>query len=64
MFTLTIKTGNAAYRDDEGNFNRDIAVAEIARQMTLVLEQLKHGYDGKGIIDINGNRVGEWELEE
>ena len=53
-FTLTIKLGNAAMQD----------YADIAEALTrLGALMADYGEDTpKGIIDQNGNRVGEWKV--
>jgi hypothetical protein len=55
MFNLTITTGNAAF-DDEGGRE------EVARLLQAAAESLLAGNDSGGCRDINGNRVGGWEL--
>lgn len=62
MFELKIKTSNAAYRDDD--YNLDSSNYELIRNLKSVIHKLESGYDEGIIMDINGNRVGEWKLED
>lgn len=55
MFTLAIKTGNAAY--DDGNCEY-----ELIRNLKEIIKKLEYGYDSGSVMDINGNKVGSWEL--
>lgn len=57
MFTLKIKTGNAAFQDagDDGK-------AEVARILREIADKLENGQEGGACMDGNGNRVGEWSL--
>jgi hypothetical protein len=57
MFTLTIKTDNAAFSDEEGGPGY-----EIARLLRKAADQVEQGETGRPIFDINGNRVGEFAL--
>jgi hypothetical protein len=67
-FTLTFKTDNAAFRDEDGNLDymalRDtiaqVADRMIARGAMAGLEQP----DQIPVRDLNGNRVGYFEIEE
>lgn len=68
MFTLKIKTGNAAFHSDEfqdenGNNCLDPYACELRRLLDEVAKQLARGYTDGTLIDINGNRVGEWSLD-
>ena len=68
MFTVKIRTGNAAFRSDEfqdedGNNCLDPCSCELRRLLDDVKKQLVRGYTDGTLIDINGNRVGEWSLD-
>ena len=54
MFTLKIKTENAAFSDDRN--------AEIARILREVAEQLETHTMTGSCRDYNGNRVGEFKF--
>ena len=55
MLSVNIKTGNAAFEDYE--------VEECVRILKEVCNKLESGYTYGSCIDINGNKVGEWELK-
>lgn len=51
MYTVTIKTDNAAFEDDMGY--------EIARILRQLADRVERGEEGDIILrDVNGNRVG------
>lgn len=56
MFKVEIETGNAAFEDD-----RNMELARILRQ---IAERLENGEDAGRVLDINGNKVGSFEMEE
>jgi hypothetical protein len=56
MFTLTIRTGNAAF-DDEGRY---LAISRLLRQSA---KRIGSGIDAGTIQDSNGNTVGEYCLD-
>ena len=61
MLKIEIKTGGAAYSEDE-----DITMEgryELQRNLMDISRKLTNGYDGGVIMDINGNKVGTWTLE-
>lgn len=60
---LEMSLNNAAYREyapypDEGELDREM----IAKDIEYVAEQIRAGNDARMIIDINGNRVGQWRI--
>jgi hypothetical protein len=64
MFTLTIKTGNAAFEDNEAS-----EITRILREIANDIES-RTRFIGRGDTtltgtcrDINGNTVGKWELK-
>lgn len=68
MFTVKIRTGNAAFRSDEfqdedGNNCLDPCSCELRRLLDEVKEQLACGRREGRLADINGNKVGEWCLD-
>ena len=68
MFTLKIKTGNAAFHSDEfqdenGNNRLDPYACELRRLLDEVAKQLVCSCTDGKLMDINGNRVGEWSLD-
>lgn len=62
MLKIEIKTGGAAYSEDdvlttEGRY-------ELQRNLMDICRKITNGYDeGGNIIDINGNKVGNWSVE-
>ena len=70
MFTVKIKTSGAAFRDwsgqmdASGNYPLDTTSCEIRRLLNLISRNLEEGYTGGLVFDLNGNKVGEWKLED
>lgn len=62
MLKIEIKTGNAAYSDDGENIT-DEGRIELCRNLDDIKNKIEDGYDRGYVIDINGNKVGEWDLE-
>lgn len=61
MLKIEIKTGGAAYSDDdvltyEGRY-------ELKRNLTEIAQLITNGCDSGYIMDINGNKVGNWSVE-
>lgn len=56
MFTLTIRTENAAFDDGEGGRQ------EIARLLRLAADALERGTWGAPLRDYNGNQCGRFDL--
>lgn len=61
MLKIEIKTGGAAYSEDdiltmEGRY-------ELQRNLMDISRKLTNGYDSGVIMDINGNKVGNWSVE-
>ena len=66
MFKLEIKTGGAAYRDEEqtdrhGDFALDPYATEVRRNLKDIIRKLEDGHTEGKIIDVNGNCAGEWK---
>ena len=55
--TIEFSMDNAAF-DDLGRAD------EISRILKRIEQRIQDGEDGGGIVDYNGNRVGEWEISE
>lgn len=71
MFTVKIKTSGAAFRDDwsgqvdaSGNYPLDPTSCEIRRLLDRIAKRLKEGNTKGFVFDFNGNKVGEWKLED
>ena len=56
-FKLNIKTGNAAFAEEEGG-----PYLELARLLREVADRVENNEDYGSIMDINGNSVGRWTL--
>ena len=56
QFTMTFKMDNAAFSDEPAT--------EAARLLLQAAEAVEDGYESGDCIDINGNRVGQWEVKE
>lgn len=54
--TLTMTMDNAAFEDFPGT--------EAARILREVAKKIENGYTDGRMMDINGNKVGEWEINE
>lgn len=60
MLKIEIKTGNAAYSDNgkltlQGRLN-------LAANLKAIVNMIVNGGNGGTIMDINGNKVGKWEV--
>ena len=53
MFKLQFSTDNATFEDEP--------VTEVERIMRLVTDQVAAGLSRGPILDVNGNRIGEWD---
>ena len=62
MLKIEIKTGGATYRDENDELDR--SAYELRRNLKEIMEKLEYGYQSGYIMDINGNKVGEWSLED
>ena len=62
MFKLEINTDGAAFRDEDGNLDKN--GSEVCRLLKSIAEKINDGYTNVSLLDINGNKVGEWFYEE
>ena len=62
MLKIEIKTGGSAYRDENDELDR--SAYELRRNLKEIMEKLEYGCQSGYIMDINGNKVGEWSLED
>lgn len=61
MFELKLKTGGSAFCDPyTGEEDEWHEAREIARIMDKVRDDLLAGLDHGVMMDVNGNKVGEW----
>lgn len=67
MLKVEIKTGGAAFHceDPEENpvLDREVLGQEVSRLLKKIAMDIQRGSDDGVIIDLNGNKVGEWSLE-
>lgn len=56
MFELSFKAGNAAFEDGNKEY-------EVSRILKEIAEKVVNGSTGGKIKDINGNTIGEWDLD-
>ena len=69
MFTLKIKTENAAFRDLNGDFDEYAKAGEVLRILKDAVEDFEQNLmwgsitEFKNLRDINGNIVGELRLK-
>lgn len=61
MLKIEIKTDGAAYRDENDELDR--SAYELRRNLKEIMEKLEYGCQSGYIIDISGNKVGDWTLE-
>lgn len=62
MFKLEIKTGGAAFRDENGE-DLDPRARELRVLLGKVEVQLANGLTDGVLMDSNGNKVGHWSCE-
>lgn len=62
MLKIEIKTGNAAFTNEDGEFDAYYGGAEIKRILKKVTDDIQNGYEEGTVNDINGNKVCKWTL--
>lgn len=61
MFKLEISTEGSAFRDPfSGEEDKVMEATEIRSLLAKVSYELEHGKSSGVIMDINGNKVGNW----
>lgn len=60
MLKIEIKTGNAAYSDGDKLTNEGREL--LAINLKVIANMIVNGENGGAIMDINGNKVGKWEV--
>lgn len=60
-FKLEINLDNAAFHDDDGDFDPG---HELAKILGDVKDKVRDGYFHANCYDTNGNCVGQWEIRE
>ena len=61
---IKFSTSGAAFYDEyENKETNDIYTRnEVVRILREIITNIQYGYDDGPIIDINGNKIGEWSL--
>ena len=59
MVTVKFRTGNAAFMREDESIDLDY----IASVLEKVADDIRNGYTDKNIMDINGNKVGYFNVE-
>lgn len=60
MFTMTVRTSNAAFDDPErGGAGR----SELSRLLRLAADRVDEGVDDASLFDFNGNAVAEYSID-
>ena len=62
MLKIEIKVGGAAYRDENDVLTTE-GRYELQRNLMDICRKITNGYDEGYIMDINGNKVGNWSIE-
>lgn len=63
MLKIEIKTGGAAFRDTNGGEDAAWKASECRRLLDIISGKLDAGKTYGSIMDINGNKVGEWKVD-
>ena len=63
MLKIEIKTGGAAFTNEDGEFDPYYGGEEIKRILKRVVKDIQNRYEEGTANDINGNKVCTWELE-
>lgn len=63
MLKIEIKTGGAAFMNEDGEFDAYFGGNEIKRIFEEVVDDIQNGYEEGSAMDINGNKVCTWKLE-
>lgn len=60
MLKIEIKTGGAAYSD--GDTLTDEGRRNLSANLKVIANMILNGENDGTIIDVNGNKVGSWEV--
>ena len=63
---IKIDTDSSAFHNEDYSYelNKELFATEMSRIFNRIVRDLKNGYKCKTILDINGNKIGEWNKEE
>lgn len=61
---ISFQTNNAAFKDPDGmkSFDDVYRNREVIRILNNIIEDIMVGCDCGSIMDINGNKIGEWSI--
>jgi hypothetical protein len=59
---IEFKTSGAAFKDVDGEENIYYKTAEVIRILNRVINRIEDGRTDGAIMDVNGNKIGEWSL--
>ena len=60
-FVMTLNLDNAAFHDDDGDFDPNPELSRILREAAKTVEI---GITARSLFDVNGNKVGKFVIEE
>lgn len=64
MFTVNFSTDNAAFGQSDDEYVNNIEKrAELMRILDEIKDEIFYDKTQGSVIDINGNKVGEWKLD-
>ena len=63
MLKIEIKTSGAAFANEDGEFDVYCGGEEVNRILKKIVKDIRNGYETGSCMDINGNKVGTWKLE-
>ena len=63
MLKIEIKTGGAAFLNEDDEFDAYYGGEEIKRIFKGIVDDIQNGYTRGSANDINGNKVCTWELD-
>ncbi len=60
MLEIKMKTSNAALRMDDGEIDMNV----VATMLRNIADSIENGLENGCIMDVNGNNVGNWKVED
>ena len=63
MLKIEIKTSGAVFTNEGGEFDAYNGGEEVNRILKKIVKDIRNGYETGSCMDINGNKVGTWELD-
>lgn len=64
MLKIEFKTGNAAFRNEDDELDVYAVSSFLRRKAKDIADHIENGYEEGSLIDINGNKVGTWRLDD